>query len=293
MIPGFQNFMLPLLKYAADNEEHRLTDAVIALSDQFGFTPEERSQLLPSKVQDVVSNRIGWARSYLKKAGLLEYPRPGHFKITERGREVLSENLEMITTKYLKRFDEFAEVQGQDGETELEQDTPDDLLERGYAALSEGLRDDVLARIAENSPAFFERLVVDLLVRMGYGGSFSEAAAQVVGKSGDGGIDGIINEDKLGLEAIYVQAKRWKGGVGRPEIQQFVGALRGRKKGVFITTGTFTKEAVEFAEDLKDDPKVVLVDGRRLAELMIEHNVGVSTVRTIEIKQVDGDYFEV
>ena len=298
MIPDYQTCMLPLLKYAADNNEHKFSDAVEYISNEFSLTKEEREELLPSKTQDVISNRIGWARTYMKKAGLLEDTRRGYFKITERGQSVLSENLDKITTKYLGKFEEFKAFRDKHIEKETDPDislsvdeTPEEMLENGFAKLSENLVDEVLSKISECSPSFFEHLVIDLLVHMGYGGSFSEAA-QVVGKSGDEGIDGIIKEDKLGLDTIYVQAKRWKGVVGRPEIQKFAGALLGQKasKGVFITTSSFTKEAVEYASSV--DRKVVLIDGTKLATLMIEHNVGISTVRIFEIKRIDSDYFE-
>ena len=298
MIPDYQTCMLPLLKYAADNVEHKFSDAVEYLSNEFALTKEEREELLPSKTQDVISNRIGWARTYMKKAGLLEDTRRGYFKITERGKGVLSENLEKISTKYLQKFDEFKAFREKHteknalSENELQTEaTPEEMLETGFTKLSENLIDDLLLKISECSPSFFEHLVVDLLVHMGYGGSFSEAA-QVVGKSGDEGIDGIIKEDKLGLDTIYIQAKRWKGVVGRPEIQKFAGALLGQKasKGVFITTSSFTKEAEEYVSSV--DRKVVLIDGTKLATLMIEHNVGISTVRTFEIKRIDSDYFE-
>lgn len=298
MIPDYQTCMLPLLKYAADKSEHKFSDAVDYLSDEFALTKEERKELLPSKTQDVITNRIGWARTYLKKAGLLEDTRRGYFKITERGLSVLSENLEKLSTKYLQKFDEFIAFREKHTEKDISSEieltteaTPEEMLETGFAKLSENLIDDLLAKIGESSPSFFEHLVVDLLVHMGYGGSFSEAA-QVVGKSGDEGIDGIIKEDKLGLDTIYIQAKRWKGVVGRPEIQKFAGALLGQKasKGVFITTSSFTKEAEEYVSSV--DRKVVLIDGTKLATLMIEHNVGISTVRTFEIKRIDSDYFE-
>ena len=298
MIPDYQTCMLPLLKYAEDKNEHKFSDAVEYLSDEFALTKEERKELLPSKTQDVITNRIGWARTYLKKAGLLEDTRRGYFKITERGLSVLSENLEKLSTKYLQKFDEFIAFREKHTEKDISSEieltieaTPEEMLETGFAKLSENLIDDLLAKIGESSPSFFEHLVVDLLVHMGYGGSFSEAA-QVVGKSGDEGIDGIIKEDKLGLDTIYIQAKRWKGVVGRPEIQKFAGALLGQKasKGVFITTSSFTKEAEEYVSSV--DRKVVLIDGTKLATLMIEHNVGISTVRTFEIKRIDSDYFE-
>lgn len=298
MIPDYQTCMLPLLKYAKDNNEHKFSDAVDYLSNQFNLSQEERKELLPSKTQDVISNRIGWARTYMKKAGLLEDTRRGYFKITDRGQDVLRENLDKLSTKYLGKFDEFKEFRQKNNEKEAisvtdiaNEATPEEMLESGYAKLSENLADDILAKIAECSPSFFEHLVIDLLVHMGYGGSFSEAA-QVVGKSGDEGIDGLIKEDKLGLDTIYIQAKRWKGTVGRPEIQKFAGALLGQKasKGVFITTSSFSKEAEDYASSV--DRKVVLIDGGKLASLMTEYNVGISTARIFEIKRLDSDYFE-
>lgn len=300
MIPGFQKCMLPLLKLASDENEHKFSDAVRFLSDQFELTDEERAQMIPSNTQSVMTNRVTWARTYMKKAGLLEDPRRGVFKITKRGKDVLAKNPPEINVKYLAQFDEFKqfrETRNSKEENESVSDvisnaTPQELLDEGYAKLTDNLADDVLEKILSCSPNFFERLVIDLLVRMGYGGSFGEAA-QVVGKSGDGGIDGIIKEDKLGLDAIYIQAKRWENGiVGRPEIQKFVGALAGQKatKGVFITTSKFSKEAFDYVETV--GTKIILIDGQRLASLMIEYNVGVSVAQTYEIKKIDSDYFE-
>jgi restriction system protein len=299
-IPDYQSCMLPLLKFAADNTVHKLPDAVAAIAEQFHLTDEEKNELLPSGTQAVIANRIGWARTYLKKAGLLADPQRGCFQITDRGRDFLKKSPSSLTTKDLRRFTEFTEFENKSnhkdrqettGEEELSYNTPEEALEYGYQKLSENLADDLLEMVLHCSPAFFERLVVDLLVRMGYGGSFTEAA-QVVGRSGDEGIDGIIKEDKLGLDAIYIQAKRWEAAVGRPEIQKFAGALLGQKadKGVFITTSTFSREARDYARSV--DRKIVLIDGRDLARLMIEFNVGISTVRTYELKRIDSDYFQ-
>ncbi len=214
MIPDFQTCMLPLLKYAGDGKEHKLSEAIDFLSNQFNLTKEEREELLPSKTQYVINNRIGWARTYMKKARLLNDPRRGCFKITDKGLSVLSEKPEKLSINYLSRFDQFQEFRQKHNEKEISSEneitieaTPEEMLEAGYTKLSENLIDDILSKIADCSPAFFEHLVVDLLVHMGYGGSFSEAA-QVVGKSGDEGIDGIIKEDRLGLDTIYIQAKR-------------------------------------------------------------------------------------
>lgn len=304
MIPDYQTCMLPLLRFAADGKSHKFSEAVEKLSDEFNLSKDEREELLPSKAQTVIFSRIGWARTYLKKAGLLEDAGRAILKITERGKKVLAENPEKITTKYLKQFDEFNEFfnkhnpkksdKNQDNSENQNEDerTPDELLDEGYKKLTETLADDLLGAIEKCSPKFFENLVVDLLVHMGYGGSF-EDAAKVVGKTGDEGIDGIIKEDRLGLDSIYIQAKRWKDSVGRPEIQKFAGALLGQKasKGVFITTGNFTIDAENFAKDA-DGRKIILIDGEKLASLMIEYNVGVSTRRTIEIKKIDSDYFD-
>lgn len=303
-IPDYQSCMLPILEFAADGETHRVAEAVEALSARFGLSAEEREELLPSGTQYVISNRVAWARTYLKKAGLLEDPKRSHLRITARGREVLSSKPERIDVAYLSRFKEFNEFrlksnkedesQGQTvaaGADLASYSTPDEALAYGYQKLTENLTDELLGKIMGCSPSFFERLVIELLVKMGYGGSLKEAAS-IVGKSGDAGIDGIIKEDKLGLDAIYIQAKRWEGIVGRPEIQKFAGALLGQKarKGIFITTSGFTKDALDYVQGI--DAKIVLIDGETLTKLMIDYNLGISTVQTYEIKRVDSDYFE-
>ncbi|MGA2548051.1 MAG: restriction endonuclease [Rectinemataceae bacterium] len=292
--------MLPLLVFASDGQEHSMAEAVEKLSDKFRLTQEEREELLPSGTQFVIANRIGWARTYMKKAGLLADPRRSHFQITDRGRELLKKRPSSISTKDLKQYDEFNEFQRKSiqkgaiedqGEEHSAHSTPEEALEYGYQKLTENLSDELLEKIMTCSPAFFERLVIELLVKMGYGGSLKEAAS-IVGKSGDAGIDGIIKEDKLGLDAIYVQAKRWENVVGRPEIQKFAGALLGQKarKGIFITTSGFTKEATDYVNGI--EAKIVLIDGAKLIQLMIENNLGISTVRNYEIKRVDSDYFD-
>lgn len=296
--------MLPLLQELADGKEHTSTDLYKVLADRFGLTEEERTQLMSTGRQPLFHNRVGWAQTYLKKAGLLEAPKRGSYRITNRGLEVLSQKPASITADYLMRFPEFAEFRtgssdsdtrgsGIPDETPSEvkdESTPEELLELGYRRMRQSLADELLRRIKSCSPEFFERLVVDLLVRMGYGGSQSDAG-KAIGKSGDGGIDGIIKEDRLGLDVIYIQAKRWDGSVGRPEIQKFVGALQGHraKKGVFLTTSTFTKEALEYVRMV--DARIVLVSGKELAELMIDHGVGVTSYVTYEIKKLDQDYF--
>jgi len=299
-IPDYQSCMLPLLVFASDGQEHSMAEAVEKLSDKFRLTQEEREELLPSGTQFVIANRIGWARTYMKKAGLLADPRRSHFQITDRGRELLKKRPSSISTKDLKQYDEFNEFQRKSiqkgaiedqGEEHSAHSTPEEALEYGYQKLTENLSDELLEKIMTCSPAFFERLVIELLVKMGYGGSLKEAAS-IVGKSGDAGIDGIIKEDKLGLDAIYVQAKRWENVVGRPEIQKFAGALLGQKarKGIFITTSGFTKEATDYVNGI--EAKIVLIDGAKLIQLMIENNLGISTVRNYEIKRVDSDYFD-
>lgn len=299
-IPDYQACMLPLLFFAADGKEHKLPDAISALSDQFKLTAEERAEILPSGTQFIMANRVGWARTYLKKAGLLSDPKRGYFQITDRGKNLLKSKPEEVNTKFLRQYEEFNEFQRKSNGKEQVEDketdhsaysTPEEALEYGYEKLTENLSDEILEKIMSCSPSFFERLVVELLVKMGYGGSYKEAAS-IVGKSGDGGIDGIIKEDKLGLDAIYIQAKRWDSVVGRPEIQKFAGALLGQKahKGIFITTSSFTKDALDYAKGL--DAKIVLIDGEKLTTLMIENNLGVNTTLTYQIKRVDSDYFE-
>jgi len=277
-----------------------MRSAVDSLSDKFSLTPAEQAELLPSGQQAVFTNRIGWARSYLKKAGLLESPRRGAFKITEGGQSVLAENPEKIDVKYLGRFPEFIEfrdpskpITASDNGTVVQESdrTPEEVLELAHQSIRDSLIEELLTKILSCSPAFFETLVVELLVKMGYGGSRKDAGERI-GQTGDGGIDGIIKEDRLGLDTIFIQAKRWQGNVGRPEIQKFVGALQGQraKKGVFITTSKFTSDAVEYSSFI--DTKVVLIDGNKLAGLMIDFDVGVSTSASYVIKKMDSDYFE-
>lgn len=297
-IPDFQTLMLPLLRYCADGAEHSKRDAVPALATQFGLNEADLSELLPTGRQGKFDNRVAWAKSYLKQAGLLEITGRGLFKISRRGLEVLNDAPVRIDMKYLERFPEYQEFKGRSRvradsqalEASASPTTPEELLESGYLQLRDALVIEIQQVVKTNSPAFFERVVVQLLLKMGYGGT-REDAGQVVGKSGDGGIDGIINEDRLGLDVIYIQAKRWEADVGRPEIQKFVGALAGNKanKGVFITTSGFTKEARAYAAQVNS--KLVLIDGSMLAELMIDYNVGVSTREIYEIKRVDSDFF--
>jgi restriction system protein len=298
-IPDYQSVMLPLLRRLVDGQEHPLPALIEQLAEEFKLTDSERRELLPSGGQFIFNNRVGWARTYIKKAGLISTPKRGILQITDRGLQVLKENPNRVDNKVLRKFPEFLEFQKAKDEPSAEVEAaasaerldPQENIEVGYQRIRKDLSAELLARIKSCSPSFFERLVVELLLKMGYGGSrrdFGEA----IGKPGDGGIDAVIKEDKLGLDAIYLQAKRWNDGqVGSKEIQAFVGALHGRKarKGVFITTSGFSKPAQDYVREISD--KVILIDGTRLAELLIEHGVGVSTVATYDVKKVDTDYF--
>jgi restriction system protein len=300
-VPDFQSLMLPLLRLAADDLEHSVAEAREALAAEFKLSDTDREELLPSGRQSKFSNRVAWARSYLQQAGLLLAPRRGHFQISERGRSVLKAPPVRIDVKFLEQYPEFVEFRTPKADlpqtatpasaAETDPETPEEALEAAHQKMRLGLASELLSRVKAASPSFFERLVVELLLGMGYGGSRRDAG-QAIGRSGDEGIDGVISEDRLGLDVVYLQAKKWDGTVGRPEIQRFVGALHGKraKKGVFITTGTFSSEAIAYVEHI--DPKVVLIDGRRLAELMMDFDVGVNTAATYSVKRVDSDYFD-
>lgn len=297
-IPDYQTCMLPLLRFAGDGNEHQLRDAIPTLASEFSLTDEEKNEFLPSGQQAVFTNRVHWARTYMKKAGLLSSPRRGYFQITDRGRSVLQENPSSVNQKYLERFPEFiefkairrekAEQNGAD-EPELGQ-TPHEALETAYERLRSELAADILTSIKASDPTLFENIVVELLVKMGYGGSRKDAG-RAIGRSGDEGIDGIIKEDHLGLDNIYIQAKRWEAIIGRPEIQKFAGALQGQRarKGIFITTSDFTKDALDYVSRI--DSKIILIDGATLSKLMIDFGVGVTTVATYNVKKLDSDYF--
>jgi len=299
-IPDFQSVMSPLLRFAGDGADHTLRDAIATVGEEFKLTDEEKAALLPSGRMPVFRNRIYWANTYLQRAGLFISEKRGVFRITPAGLDVLKSGV-TVNVKYLKTIPSFAVfhkgtriVPDVAEKTDLLPEsvrTADEIIEEAHQSLRDVLSQDLLDRIRAATPTFFEFLVVELLVKMGYGGSRKDAGERV-GQSGDGGIDGIIKEDRLGLDIIYIQAKRWQDSVGRPEIQKFVGALQGHhaRKGVFITTSTFTKDAVEYAG--KVDSKVVLIDGHRLADLMIDFDLGVSTTATYSVKRVDSDYFD-
>jgi restriction system protein len=299
-IPDYQSIMLPLLRFAGDGREHSAREAIDALADEFHLTVDERKELLPSGQQATFDNRVGWARTYMKKAGLLHSPRRGVFQVTDRGVDVLEQNPDTINNAFLKQFPEFIEFTkpgqtAQESATGIEpkesEQTPEEQIEAAYQNIRQDLAAELLESVKSCSPSFFERLVVDLLVKMGYGGTRRDAG-RAIGRSGDEGIDGIINEDRLGLDVVYVQAKRWDEQlIGRPDIQKFAGALAGQKakKGVFITTSQFTQPARDYVSVI--DSKIVLIDGGTLAELMIDFGIGVNAVTSYELKRLDLDYF--
>jgi restriction system protein len=296
-IPDFQSIMRPLLEYLANGAARNSQETAEALARHFALTEDERAQLLPSGKQRLFINRIAWAKSHMKNAGLLESPKRGWHQITPAGRELLKSHGGPINMTVLSRFPAYqafrAPKPGSGGNVRSEDAdalTPEELIEHGYEQHRSKLAVDVLEKVKASPPAFFEQLVVELLVAMGYGGSRADAG-RAVGRGGDGGIDGIIKEDKLGLDTIYVQAKRWEGSVGRPEIQKFAGALQGvrARKGIFITSSTYTPDALAYAANI--DSKIVLIDGRTLAELMIDYSVGVARMQVFELKRVDLEYF--
>lgn len=298
--------MLPLLSIASDGKEHTLVEAIDTVSNQFGLSESELETMLPSGTQTQVYNRGTWAVTYLTKSGLLDKPARGRFKITPRGTEALKQAPKRIDNTFLKQYDEYRAFIGKRNSsidpavTKGDADparhepgiTPDEHLEAAYKELRDTLADELLSRVRATTPKRFEELVVDVLVAMGYGGSRRDAA-QVVGKSGDGGIDGVIKEDLLGLDMVYVQAKRYEADIGPGAIREFVGSLGERRahKGVFITCGSFTQGAKDAA--VKAHTRIVLIDGGQLAEYMIDHGVGVSNQKTYTVKKLDGDYFDI
>ena len=298
-VPDFQSFFSPMLGIANDGEEHSIKEARQKLAKHFELTKEDLNEYLPSGTQTKFDNRVAWAKSYLIQAKVLESPKRAYFKITERGKGLYSQGHDKITVKVLNQYPEFVEFHSPKSISKPDPDlppdgdgseTPEETLQKAYQSIRNDLETELLDNIKGNTPEFFEKLVVDLMVGMGYGGSRSDAGKSV-GRSGDEGIDGIIKEDRLGLDVIYLQAKRWEGTVGRPEIQKFVGALHGKraKKGVFITTSNFSAGAYDYVKTI--DPKVILIDGRGLAGYMIDFNIGASTNAVYEVKRMDTDYF--
>lgn len=306
-IPDYQTLMRPLLAFGSDGHEKNINDAIEALADKFNLSPEEREELLPSGKQRILANRTHWARTYLDKAGAVQKTRRSHFVVTERGMDLLRQHHDRIDAKDLRQFPEFIEFQapkienGDDLTPVVERQPPEDFstttpeesIQLAEAAITENLRSQLLERIGEMSPSFFERLVVDLIVAMGYGGTRNSVAKRI-GKSGDEGIDGIVNEDPLGLDVVYIQAKRYaaENTVGRERIQQFAGALvgQGATKGVFVTTSSFSRGANEYAHRVPQ--RIILIDGNELSRLMIQYGVGVRSERAIEVRRIDLDYFD-
>lgn len=298
-IPDYQTIMLPLLKLAVDKKEHSAREAIDRLASEFKLSAEERKELLPSGKQEIFDNRVGWARTYMKKAGLIEITRWGHFRITERGMELLRQNPPKINVGILYKYPEFREFKSYkleskripevgkgEGKITLEEELGD-----AYQRITNELAKDLLQELKTVSPTQFEHIVIELLVKMGYGGSYKDAA-KAIGGVGDEGVDGVISEDRLGLSRIYVQAKRWQNKyVGHPEIRDFSGALdlKHAEKGVFITTSGFNKDAYQGVE--RSSKGIILIDGNQLAKLMIEYDVGVTTEYEIKLKRIDKDYF--
>lgn len=304
MIPNYQVFMRPFLEVvnAASGKEVKLRDVINQIAESFQLTLEERQERLPSGKQTVLDNRIGWARTYLTKAGLLEVTRRAHFVITERGREAISNSNTVIDNNYLKQFDEFIAFKDQkNGQSEqiqsnsndAEETTPDEILRGAYKQINEALASEILSRTRKVSPAFFEQLLIELLLAMGYGGS-GEGMAHTLGKSGDNGVDGVINQDPLGVDQVYIQAKRYEDGnnVRSGDIRDFFGALNLKKaqKGIFITTSDFTPSAVQTAKDL--GMRIVLLNGKELAKLMLRYNIGSRDEQVIYLKRIDEEFFE-
>jgi restriction system protein len=299
-VPDFQTVMLPLLVLMGDGSEHSLAEVIENLGNRLGLSPEEKKELLPSESEPRFDNRVRWSAFYLRKAGLLERTGRGRIRITQRGQQLLQTKPQRIDVNFLKQFPEFLEfkkaARKSDSEdsvailNEEEEETPEETLEASYQNLRGTLAEELLDRVKKCPPKFFEKLVVDLLVSMGYGGSRKDAG-QAVGQSGDDGIDGIIKEDKLGLDVVYLQAKRWEATVGRPVVQAFAGSLEGQRarKGVLITTSQFSQEAKDYVSRI--EKKIILIGGQELAQLMIDHGIGVTEVRTYSVRKMDLDYF--
>jgi restriction system protein len=292
--------MRPVLELLSDGHDHQVKSIQAALAERFSLSAEDTEQMLPGGTGKLFANRVGWATTYLYQTKLIERPRRAMYRITERGRQVLADSPDRVDLKTLTQFEELDEfrkgrhrAQRDEGVVVAppeDEQTPDERIDAAYRESRSALATTLLDRVFEQSPDFFERLVLDVLQAMEYGGSRDDATEQL-GQSGDEGVDGVIREDRLGLDLIYVQAKRWHNAVGRPEIQKFFGALMGQRatKGVFITTSTFSRDAIEYADGVT--PRIILVDGNELAELMIDHGVGVSVSRSYDVQRVDLDYF--
>lgn len=300
-VPPFQEFMLPFLEFISDGKEHHISELFECLAQRFSLTEQDQKELLPSGRETRFKNRVYWTRVHLGQAKLLDSTGRGRFRITDRGHQLLASKPKRVDLKVLSQYPEFLEFRKRSSQEEVtaqpiqepeSAQSPEELLETSYQSIRQQLAQSLLAQVQQAPPDFFEQLVVDLLVAMGYGGSRKDAG-QAIGQSNDGGIDGIIKEDRLGLDIVYLQAKRWESPVGSPEVRNFTGSLEGHgaQKGVLITTSKFTKEATEFARRLQQK-KLVLIDGEKLAELMMDFEVGVSRVATYTVQKIDPDYFE-
>jgi restriction system protein len=300
-IPDFQSIMRPLLKVLSDNKEWRMRDVAETLASRFELSPEERAEMLPSGQQTLFNNRVAWAKTHLKAAALLLNPTRGKVSLSDEGRRVLATNPDGINCRFLRQYPSYLDLVGRPRSEEPERgeavevddsnQTPLELMDESFQALRRATADDLLVKLKACSAGFFEKVVVKLLQAMGYGGVAGEAL--VTGRSGDAGIDGIIKEDKLGLDVVCIQAKRWEGTVGRPVVQGFVGSMdfvRARK-GVILTTSQFSRDATDFVDRI-EGKKVVLIGGPQLADLMIDHNVGVLPTKSYELKEVSNDFFD-
>jgi restriction system protein len=291
--------MLPLLELVSDGKDHLMKDVARGLADRFALTDDERRELLPSGQQTIISNRVAWAKAHMKMAGLLENPVRGYIRISEAGRARLDTEPEKINLRVLRRYPSYLEFARKSQPTEREEGdnhdeepkTPKEVIDSAYKTLRAALAKELLERVRASSPHFFEEIVVRLLVAMGYGGSLADAG-QRIGKAGDGGIDGIIKEDRLGLDVVCIQAKRWEGTVGRPVVQAFVGSMEmyRARKGVLLTTSGFSSDALEYVNRI-ESKRVVLIDGETLSDLMIDYSIGVSVAETYLVKKVDLDFF--
>lgn len=302
-VPTHDKLMLPLLEFVADRQEYHIRNVSTVIGEYLQLSDQDLNELMPSGTKTKFYDRMQWAKTYLTKANLLEKTGRGLFRITSRGIDVLNSQPIKINSDFLMQFEEFAEFKApnRSNDNGLEvisiesEQTPKELIYSAYQGIRKELAEELLEYVLTASPAFFEQLVVELLLAMGYGGSLQDAG-KTIGGTADGGLDGYIQEDKLGLDVIYIQAKRWAldNSVGSREIRDFVGGLTGEgaTKGVFITTSKFTQKAVDFVNTVRN-PKVILIDGTQLAQLMIEHDIGVSVEATYVVKKVDRDYFDV
>ncbi len=298
-IPDFQSLMLPLLELVSDGKDHLMKDVTRGVADRFELTEDERRELLPSGQQTIISNRVAWAKAHMKMAGLLENPVRGYIRLSPLGRELLQEKLSRVDLRILRRYPSYLEFVNKTKPTDTsegenhgdESKTPKEVIAAAYKTLRAALAKELLEKVRASTPQFFEELVVRLLVAMGYGGSLTDAG-QRIGRSGDGGVDGIIKEDRLGLDVVCIQAKRWESTVGRPVVQSFVGSMEiyRARKGVLLTTATFSADALDYVNRI-ESKKVVLIDGATLSDLMIDYNIGVSVAETYLVKRVDLDFF--